>query len=221
MSQILIPASGPEDWKRFLADPDKQWKKGYSARSLAYCWHEAQGIPNEVTTALAHVPALAGLKPIFILPEHKVKLPGGGAASQNDIWVLGETDTGLVSMTVEGKVSEPFGQTVGEWFRNPSPGKEKRLKYLCQELGLSYPAPDNIRYQLLHRTVSAIIEAQRFRTNQAAMIVHSFSPDNQWFDDYQAFIKLFGLKAGVDEAVSTGLTNGMNLHLAWVHGSTQ
>ena len=219
MTQILLPALYPEDWKQFLADPDQQWKKGYSARSLAYCWHEANGIPKEVMAVLSEVPALSSLKSIFIIPEHKVPLPGGGAASQNDIWVLGETDTGLVSITVEGKVSEPFGPTVGEWFRNPSPGKEKRLKFLCEELGLPFPVPDHIRYQLLHRTVSAIIEARRLRTDKAAMIVHSFSPSNEWFEDYQAFVELFGLSTNIDEAVSTGLLSEMNLHIAWVHGS--
>ncbi|WP_435053481.1 DUF6946 family protein [Mesorhizobium caraganae] len=35
--------------------------------------------------------------------------------------------------------------------------------------------PDNIRCQLLHRTASAAIEAQRFKTDIAAMIVHSLS----------------------------------------------
>lgn len=219
MTQILVPAKDPKDWKQFLAHPDKQWKQGYSARSLAYCWHEADGIPKEVLAVLRQVPALNSLKSIFIIPEHKVPIPGGGAASQNDIWVLGETDTGLISITVEGKVSEPFGPTVGEWFSNPFPGKEKRLKFLCEELNLPFPVPDHIRYQLLHRTVSAIIEARRLRTDKAAMIVHSFSPSNEWFEDYQAFVELFGLSSNIDEAVSTGLPSKMKLHIAWVHGS--
>ncbi len=218
MSNILIPAASPEDWKRFLADPEKHWKKGYSARSLAYCWHEADGIPKEVMTVLTSVTALANLKPVFIIPEYKVPLPGGVAASQNDIWVLAEANCGLVSMTVEGKVSESFDVTVGEWFRNPSPGREKRLQYLCDELGLSFPAPDQIRYQLLHRAVSAIIEACRFNASESVMIVHSFSPTNEWIEDYQAFTELFGVTGGVNEAVTVKISSGKTLHLAWVHG---
>ena len=31
MSKILTPSSGPDDWQQFLADPQKQWKRGYSA----------------------------------------------------------------------------------------------------------------------------------------------------------------------------------------------
>ena len=218
MNRILIPASNPEDWKKFLADPKKQWKKGYSARTLAYCWHAANSIPAEVLSVLKQSTELSRIEPLFIIPEHKVPLPGGSAASQNDIWVLGKTDTHLVSFTVEGKVSEPFGPTAEEWFKDPSPGKEKRLNFLCEELGLSYPIPNNIRYQLLHRAVSALLEAKRFRTDRAGMVVHSFSPSNEWFEDYQTFIDLFKLNAGINELVSTTLPNGIVLYFAWIHG---
>ena len=218
MSNILIPSSTPEDWKQFLADPEKHWKKGYSARSLAYCWHDANGMPKDVLSVMGQIKSLAVLKPIFIIPEHKVPLPGGSTASHNDIWLLAETNDDLISIAVEGKVSEPFGPTVGKWFSDPSPGKEKRLQYLCHELDLPFPPPGNIRYQLLHRTVSAIIEARRFRTKEAGMVVHTFSPTNEWFEDYQAFIALLGLKGGIDHAVIKTLSSGINLHLAWVHG---
>jgi len=152
------------------------------------------------------------------IPEHQVPLPGGSRPSQNDVWALGETANRLVSIAVEGKVSEPFGPPVGEWFSEASAGKAQRLRFLCSELGLAYPPPDQLRYQLFHRTVSAILEAKRFRTTDAAMVVHSFSPTNEWLEDYQAFLKLFELEAGVDEAVSTRLPSGLPLHFAWVHG---
>jgi predicted RNA-binding protein with PUA-like domain len=29
MTRILTPTTGPDSWKSFLADPDKQWKTGY------------------------------------------------------------------------------------------------------------------------------------------------------------------------------------------------
>lgn len=218
MNKILIPATTPEDWKQFLAEPEKQWKSGYSARSLAYCWQEAGGIPPEIVSVLGQIPSLKGLKTIFAIPEHKVPLPGGRRASQNDVWALGEAASGLVSIAVEGKVSEPFGPTVGEWFEKKTTGKEQRLRFLCDELGLAYPPPMDVRYQLLHRTVSAILEAKRFRTDQAAMVVHSFSRTNEWFDDYRSFLTLFGLEAGIDQAATTRTVQGMDLSFAWVHG---
>lgn len=221
MGKILIPTTCPDDWKMFLADPEKHWKRGYSARSLAYCWEDADGIPSEMQEVLGQIPRLNDLNTIFAIPEHQVPLPGGVTKSQNDVWVLAETNDGLVSIAVEGKVSEPFGPTVGEWYLEHSPGKEKRLKYLCGELEVSFPPPNHIRYQLLHRTASAIIEAKRFRANVAVMAVHTFSPTNEWLEDYQSFLSLYGLNAGVNQAVSTLLETGMTLCLAWVHGDSK
>ena len=219
MSRVLIPASSAEEWKRFLAEPDKHWRRGYSARALAYCWQQADGIPPDVISVLSKADRLQRIQAIFVIPEHQVPLPGGVRPSQNDAWVLAQTPLGLVSMAVEGKVSEPFGPTVGEWDSESSQGKGKRLRYLCDELGLSFPPPPDARYQLFHRTASAVIEAKRFRAEDAVMLVHSFSPDNEWLDDYRHFTSLFGLQGGVDQTVSAILPSGLNLHLAWVHGA--
>ncbi len=218
MGKILIPALNAEDWKIFLADPVKHWKRGYSARSIAYNWQEADGMPGEILSVLNQVQSLAGLKTIFAIPEHKVPLPGGSRESQNDVWVLAETESALVSIAVEGKVSESFDVTVGEWFDNPSRGKEIRLKFLCNEIGIEFPPPSNIRYQLLHRTASAVIEAKRFRTSEAVMVVHTFSRTNKWLDDYLEFLSLYGLEGGIDRANTVQIGPGINLHFAWVHG---
>lgn len=218
---IYIPASKPEDWKQFLADPDKQWKMGYSARSLAHCWQSAGGLPPDVLSVLNKIPSLQNIETILAFPEHKVPLPGGSRPSQNDVWVLGKSSNKLVSIAVEGKVSEPFGESVKSWFKNKSHGKEERLQYLCDELCLSYPPPMEVRYQLLHRTVSAIIEAKRFNTQEAVMVVHTFSETNEWIEDYQYFLSLFNLQGGINEAVSTKLESGVNLHFAWVHGNNK
>jgi hypothetical protein len=218
MNKILIPANSPDDWKQFLAEPDKHWKIGYSARALAYCWQEANGIPDDVLWVFAKLPLLKAIKTIFAIPEHKVNLPGGAAASQNDVWVLAETPTGLVSIAVEGKVSESFGPKIGEWFSKRTPGKEKRLRFLCDELGLSFPPPDETRYQLLHRTVSAILEAKRFKTNKAVMLVHSFSQSNEWIEDYNHFLGLFGLEGKVNDIASTIINEEIQLFFAWVKG---
>lgn len=218
MSKILMPTKEAGYWKQFLADPEKQWKIGYSARTLAHSWEDAGGIPPEIISVLEQVSSLKGLKTIFAIPEHKVPLPGGAQASQNDVWVLAESSSGLVSIAVEGKVSEPFGPTIGQWFEIKKGGKEERLKFLCSELGIEYPAPFKTRYQLLHRTVSAILEAKRFRANEAVMVVHTFSKKDEWFEDYQYFLSLFEVEAGINQAVTAKTLNGINLSFAWVHG---
>jgi hypothetical protein len=71
----------------------------------------------------------------------------------------------------------------------------------------------------LHRTVSAILEAKRFRAKEAVMVVHTFSKTNKWFEDFQYFLSLFDLEAGINQVVSVKIANEINLSFAWVHGS--
>jgi hypothetical protein len=220
VSRIFVPSSGPGDWRALLAEPDKHWKCRKSARTLAHCWEDADGFPPEIQQILSQNASLANTIPLIILPEWKVNLPGGRRASQNDIWVLAKSGSDLVSMTVEGKVDEPFDKTLGEWKANASSGKIKRLNHLAEVLGINPKAiPDATRYQLLHRTASAVIEAERFDARHAVMLIHSFSHDNKWFDDFAAFAWLFGLKAEIDRLVSTFVGKKIPLHLGWVHGN--
>lgn len=218
MSKIYIPASSAEQWAQFLAEPVKHWRQGYSARTLAYSWQEAAGFPTEVGAVLAS--KFPAVELLLALPEHKVPLPGGSRSSQNDIWVLARAEGKLISIAVEGKVSEPFGPTVQEWQIESSAGKSERLAYLLNLLGLS-SVPDTTRYQLLHRTASAIIEAQRFNANHAVMLVHSFSQSNEWFQDYAAFVSLMGGSATENGMVSVGARSGIPLYLAWVRGNAR
>jgi hypothetical protein len=215
LGKIYIPTSSAEQWARFLAGPVKHWRQGYSARTLAYSWQEAGGFPTEVGAVLASQFPAAEL--LLALPEHKVPLPGGSRSSQNDIWVLARSKDQLISIAVEGKVSEPFGPTVQEWQADSSPGKAERFSYLLSLLGLS-AVPVDTRYQLLHRTASAIIEAQRFNAAHAVMLVHSFSQSGEWFQDYAAFVALMGGSAKENRMVSVGFRSGVSLHLAWVRG---
>ena len=51
---FFSPLRQAADWQQLLAKPDLHWKTGYSARSLAYSWAEAQGFPREVRTLLGN-----------------------------------------------------------------------------------------------------------------------------------------------------------------------
>ena len=150
---------------------------------LAYSWEEANGFPAEIRQALDDpaVGPLNGAVPLLIIPELKVPLPGGSTQSQNDAFVLAGTSSGLVSITVEGKVEEPFGQLVSEWGPNSTPGRRRRLEYIADILALQEAKLDDVYYQLLHRTASAVIEAKRFHAGSALMLAHSFSQDHLWF----------------------------------------
>jgi hypothetical protein len=159
MKKIYVPATKPEDWKPFLADP----------------------------------------KP-----------------SQPDPFILAKNESEMVSMAVKGKALEPFSNTVAEWLNEFSSGRKTRLNYLCEMLGLKQERLSNIRYQLLHRTVSAIIEAKRFNAQNALMLVHSFKENKEFFQDYSNFLGLFGIEAEKNKIYSAGKRKNVNLYLGWV-----
>lgn len=213
MTKIYIPSPGPLAWKGFLANPEKHWRTGYSARTLAHCWENAGGLPPEIAALFDSDAEL-----LIALPEHKVPLRGGGRASQNDLFALVRATGRMSAVTIEGKVEETFGPSVGSWLENASAGKKERLVYLCNLLGLDTQPHSAIRYQLMHRTASAIIEAHRFGAGEAAMIVHSFSAQRSGFADFSAFADLLGVKVSLDTPAVMRLRSGLALRLGWACG---
>ncbi len=198
----------------FLADPEKQWRRGYSAMAAALAWEAANGLPQEIAALIGGSPEL-----LLAIPEHKVALPGGSRESQCDVFALVKTAEGTMAVAVEAKVNEPFGPTVGEWLKNASAGKVERLRFICDLLGLEVPQSDGLRYQLFHRTAAAILEAHRFKTDCAAMIVQSFSQEKRWYEDFEAFVDLFGLQVEPGKSARIELPSGVPLILGWAVGS--
>ncbi len=215
MSRILVPSSGPDSWRQFLAKPDVHWATGYSARTAAHSWESADGFPAEVAATLASV--LGPVELLLAVPEHKTPLPGGRRESQSDVFALGRHAAGTVACTIESKVDEPFGPTVGEWMREASPGKQERMSYVCALLGVDACPPD-VHYQLLHRTAAALIEADRFCATDAAMVVQSFSPERRWFDAFGRFAALIGAAAAPDRASAVTVPSGKHLVIGWACG---
>lgn len=222
MTKIFVPTTSPQDWKSLLADPEKQWHTGYSAYAIAHAWEAAKGnFPPEVEHVFADAEdeRLRNLKILLAFPEWKVYLPPRGHPSQNDLFILAKGEQGLVSIMVEGKVAEPFGETKERWLTPATPGKLKRLEFIQSKLGLGGELPQTIRYQLLHRTISAVSEAERFGAKSAVMLVHSFSQDHLWFKDYQAFLELFGVhSARPGELYLLTELQGIALFAGWATG---
>lgn len=220
MTRILHFTTGPQDWQALLADPQKHWRTGFSARTLAHCWEASDGLPPEVKRLFAATtePLLAEFVPILAVPEFKVPLPGGERASQNDIFLLGRSKAGPVSVMVEGKVSESFGPTIAEWRKDASAGKEERLSFLLRTLVLPNGLNGTHRYQLFHRSASAVLEGERYRAAAAIMLVHSFSEKRAGWSDYQAFLELFGVRAEVEVIQRLPGSQAVPLFAAWVPG---
>jgi Domain of unknown function (DUF6946) len=143
-------------------------------------------------------------------------LPGGRLESQTDVFVLARRPRGLVAIAVEGKVDEAFGPTV-ERQTNPFRGVEERSKRCRKCLGLS-DVPGSIRYQLLHRTASAVLAARQYCAAAAVLLVHSFSPTDRWFEDFSAFAGLFGVTPRMGELAAVGRCRDVSLSIGWCRG---
>jgi len=239
VTRIFVPTKSADDWQALLAEPETQWKTGFSARALAYCWEEADGFPPSVRAAFlaSRVPLFEVMELLLALPEHKVPLPGGQRATQTDLFALGKSGDDLVSIAVEGKVAESFGERVEDWLerraadeekkgrtRAPSAGAQERLTYLCGLLGLPEEDVSDLRYQLLHRTASALIEARRFSARNALMLVHSFSQTDPpvGFDDFETFARRLNCEdAATGTVVFVGERAGISLYLGWATGEAR
>lgn len=216
MTKVYVPSSGPQSWRALLAEPENQWKTGFSAKTIAHCWEMANGLPPEIAAIFGGDAEL-----LLAIPEHKVALGDGYRESQNDVFALVKVSNRTIALAVEGKVNETFGETIGEWNAEPSRAKKQRLAFLCDLLGIACPPPRGIRYQLLHRASSAVLESRRFKTDEAAMIVHSFSSEAKGFDAYSEFLEILGLSARPGEMAERRLANGQILRLGWVEGDAR
>jgi hypothetical protein len=187
--------------------------------AAASSWEAADGLPDEVRAALNTGPAeLRDLDLIIAVPEWEVPLPGGTTTSHTDVMAVATNAHGLVVVAVEAKVDEPFGPTIGEKRVERSEGQRDRLHYLHEVLALKGPLPDVIRYQLLHRTVSAVLTARRFHARAAAMLVQSFSAESRWLDDFQRFAAEIGAPVQPGAVAAVPSVDAPPLYVGWCFG---
>jgi hypothetical protein len=220
MKRIFVPTRSYEDWRLLLAQPDLHWKVGYSAMTLARAWEDAAdgGFPPEVRSALSTAPSLGELRPLLVMPEYQVPLPGGERASQTDVLVIARSDAGLAVVAVEGKVDETFGPTLAEQSKDASTGANERIRFVWGCLGLTGVMPPGIRYQLIHRSASAVLTAREFFAQTAVVLVHSFSEIDRRWSDFQAFAKLFGKAPAIGQVVHAGRCGEVDLFIGWCKG---
>jgi hypothetical protein len=188
-SGIGTPLHKPEDVIPLLARKDKHWKKGRSAYELAHSWFTAQGVPEAIRAILDTDVAFVGAKLRKALFEKQTELDEfGRGPSQTDLLAILQTQFGTAILGVEGKVDESFGQFISQW-NDYSPSKLRRLAGLIERLGLKLNSIGSLRYQLLHRTVAVLLEGQRRRVRDAALVVQSFSPSQvrAGFSDFHLF----------------------------------
>jgi len=50
---------------------------------------------------------------------------------------------------------------------------------------------------------------------------YSNSQADEWFEDYECFLSLFGVKGGANSVSSVGRRGGVLLYFAWVQGENR
>lgn len=228
ISQLHLPIRTPEDVIPYLGSPG-HWRDGRSAKLVAEGWFSAKdrpelhGLPEMVRITLGRCPpvqasrfAEAELVDAFL--ERTIELGDGSTPSQTDVLAILRLSNELAIMAVEGKVNESFGPLVSEWLREAMPNSKKaaRLARLSQTLGIEVSDCENLRYQLLHRTASALYEARRYHARVAIMMVHSFDPKDAGFADFARFSAAIGI-VGVAATRLAGPIHreGVDLYLGW------
>jgi hypothetical protein len=148
--------------------------------------------------------------------ERQTDLGTSGRPSQTDLLAIVGLNDGLAILAIEGKAGETFGKHVHKW-RDGSNEKDERLKSLCRILGMSQDVAMPLRYQLLHRSASAILEARRYQAKIAALLVHSFGPDEKGLKDFRAFLQALGFEAPTPGVLAGPvLRDGVSLYAGWV-----
>jgi hypothetical protein len=224
MALLLTSTCGPTEWRRLLGDPDKHWVRGRSAFECAVSWEAAKrnsrGLPEPVVTILDTCELTQNATLLLGLPEHRVEIAGGGHPSQNDVWALLRTPKATVSMAVEAKSGETFDKYVSEWIRDASSqsGKPKRLAALKQVLGIGEANLEGVRYQLLHRTASPLLEATRFHASAAVLLIQSFggNRDDNSYRDYCRFCELMECDATRNTLSLSNRKTDVPLLIGWL-----
>jgi hypothetical protein len=152
--------------------------------------------------------------------EHKVQLEGRGGDSQCDVLAIVRSGSELISLAVEAKALEKFGdQNLKDWLEA---GKSERAKLnrtdRWEHLRASLPVSESylsVQYQLLHRCGAAIIEAKRLRLTRAACVIQSFRACPENTAAYGTFCRAIDPKwKGPGSVVSS--VDGISLNIGWV-----
>lgn len=222
MSKVYIGTADVEDWRKliraghFMADD--------SAQLTAGSWLDADGFPQPLAAIFKSAgEPFTSLEPLLVFPAHTVPLPGGSVGTQSDVWCLAAHSSGLASLSVEGAKDEGFGPTLEVWQRTTTSGRKTRLAYLADLLGLTLPLPQDLRYQFLHRTASAIIEAKRFQASIAVLVIQSFSTAATNFPDFEQFVQLMGGESPAfpGAVIPLGVRDGVTLYAVWAPGAVK
>ena len=217
LSRIHLPMLRPEDVIPHLGKGELHWRDGYSAKAVCESWFNANDIPSSVRRVLEGADQYKGAQLVDAWLERCTHLPWGrGNPTQTDLLAVLAIGDELALLAIEAKVRESFGPYVRDWLAEGGDNRVERLRGLCDFLNLSTESASALRYQLLHRTAAAVLEAKRYRARHAAMVVQSSCPDNTGLSDFQSFAQAMGYGHFDLDSISSPKTLGsVNLRIGW------
>jgi hypothetical protein len=196
------------------------WKLGHSARALILSWTRARGFPQEVKAVLEK--QFSGLDLLWAFVEYPTGIKGKGGMSKTDIVAIAASDKGPVVIAVEGKAdSDNFGKSCLEWVRagKDKDNSELRLEECARALGVEKQKLNGVCSQLVYRAASAVIVAEKLRTNNAVMLVHAFELTGTHFGDFENFARALGTEQPQKIClVRASAAGSVRLWLGWVDG---
>jgi hypothetical protein len=222
MNRLHIATRGIASWRERLAHPDEQWRRQYSAFETAVSWEIAASTKAGLPLPIERLFQDTGyLNPVlmFAVAEHKVALRGGGGASQADVWAVIGSSRGEVSVAVEAKANESFGDAIlKDWLIGSGSANSKANRHDRWEFVRSYlPHADSYleaRFQMLHRCAAAVIEAKRLGFQHAAFLVQAFGTPDKSFQDYAVFCEALKIPAKRGAMATTSVDN-ISLCIGW------
>jgi hypothetical protein len=223
MNRLHIATRGAGTWKERLVNPSLHWKREYSAFETAVSWELASKSKSGLPLPIHNLFVNSGYDEptlIYAVAEHRVDLPPGAIApSQCDVWAVVKTSSGMLSLSVEAKAGEAFGDAILEKWLSSGDGehsknnREIRWDYVRLHLPKS-DLYEKVRFQILHRCAASVIEAKRLGFQHAAFVVQAFNTPDVSFQDYALFCKAVNLPAARGTMAKTSV-NGISLGVGW------
>ncbi len=162
------------------------WQPGRSAMELARSWFRGGTLscPRELTELLQSHTITADAELIEGQPEFVTPLPERGEGRNHDLWLRAASPRGSLTICVEAKADETFGDSVAETIakarrRTVGTRLPARAKALLELLFNRECEPEerpwrDLRYQLLTAFSGTAIQASRDRSGTGVLVVQEF-----------------------------------------------